>query len=120
VRFKLDENLDARLVPLVAEGGHDVSTVKDEGLSGAADGDVFHAAVAEKRTLLTLDLDFASPIRFPPDGTAGIVVVRVRRPLLSLIEATIRAALPRIKRADLRGKLWIVEPGRIREYSSER
>jgi predicted nuclease of predicted toxin-antitoxin system len=31
MRFKLDENLDPRLAPLFAEGGHSVETVLGEG-----------------------------------------------------------------------------------------
>jgi len=37
MRFKLDENFDLRLVPLLAQGGHDVDTVRAEGLSGSPD-----------------------------------------------------------------------------------
>ena len=37
MRFKLDENFDIRLVPLLAQGGHDVDTVRAERLSGSPD-----------------------------------------------------------------------------------
>ncbi|MDI7267132.1 MAG: DUF5615 family PIN-like protein [Myxococcota bacterium] len=119
MKFKLDENIDRRLVPLFTEDNHDVATVRGEGLSEASDDAVFRAAMAESRTLVTLDLDFANPLRFPPRETAGTVVVRVPRPLLRLIEETLRAALPQLKEGRVRGRLWIVEPGRIREYSPD-
>lgn len=119
MKLKLDENIDLRLVPLLARAGHDVATVKDEGLLGSHDDDIFRAAVAEGRALVTLDLDFSNPLRFPPSGTAGVVVVRPGRPLLPLVEATLTAALPRLGQEQVRGKLWIVEPGRIREYSPD-
>jgi hypothetical protein len=64
-----------------------------------------------------LDLDFTNPLRFPPAGTEGIVVVRTSRPLLRLIEDAIRAAMPRLRGGSVRGRLWIVEQGRIREYA---
>ncbi|MFH2010020.1 MAG: DUF5615 family PIN-like protein [bacterium] len=102
MRFKLDENFDQRVVPALVEAGHDVSTVRDEGLSGSPDDEVFGAAVGEKRTLMTLDLDFSSPLRFPPRGTEGVIVVRVRRPLLSLIERTIMDALPQLQTGHVR------------------
>ena len=44
MRFKLDENYDQRVVPGLVEAGHDVSTVRDEGLSGSPDDEVFGAA----------------------------------------------------------------------------
>jgi predicted nuclease of predicted toxin-antitoxin system len=116
VKFKLDENFDLRLVFLVEEGGHDVETVQNEGLSGCQDQYLYNLCVTEQRTLITLDMDFSNPFRFPPEPTAGIVVVRPPRPVLSLIRATLSGALPQIKTGAVQGNLWIVEPGRIRVY----
>lgn len=119
MRFKLDENVGVRFAALFREQGHDATTVHEEGLSGAEDESVFRRAIDEERTLVTLDLDFSNPLRFPARGTAGVVVVRPRRPLLSLVEGTLRAALPRLAGGDVAGRLWIVEPGRIREHAAE-
>ena len=94
-----------------------MATVLDQRLSGASDRVIFNISVQEDRTLVTLDLDFSNPFRFPPDTTAGVVVIRVRRPLLELIQSTLKAAPPQLTRDLIRGKLWIVEPGRIREYT---
>jgi predicted nuclease of predicted toxin-antitoxin system len=116
MRFKLDENLDPRFAPLLAEGGHEADTVLSEGLSGQPDGAIYDACRASGRTLITLDLDFSNPLRFPPSATEGIVVIRPPLPLLPLIETTLRNALRHIKSHALKGKLWIVEPGRIRVY----
>jgi len=119
VKLKLDENLDPRVAALFAAGGHDVATVRDEGLSGATDEKLYRVAISEERTLVTLDLDFSNPLRFPASLTPGIIVVRVQRPLLSLIESTVTWVLPRLKEGVVRGRLWIVEPGRVREYAAE-
>ena len=119
MRFKLDENFDLRLVPLVEEGNHDVETVQSESLSGCSDDQLFERCVAEQRTLITLDLDFSNPFRFPPETTAGIVVVRPPRPLFPLIRATLKGALAPLKTGEVRGHLWIVEPGRIRIHETQ-
>jgi hypothetical protein len=37
VKFKLDENLHWRLAAHIATDGHEVDTVRDEGLSGRED-----------------------------------------------------------------------------------
>ena len=116
MRFKLDENLDLRLAIPLGEGEHDVETVLSEGYSGSGDETIYEACLRERRTLITLDLDFANPLRFPPSPTVGIVVVRPPRPVLAQTRATLLAALPQLKTWDLKGKLWIVEPGRIRVY----
>lgn len=114
MRLKLDENFDVRLVPLLEHEGFDVDTVRDESLSGARDETIYQACRDSRRVLVTLDLDFANPLRFPPEPTEGIVIVRVPRPLLSLIRSTLLSALPEVKSNPPKGALWIVEPGRIR------
>ncbi len=116
MKFKLDENVDTRLIPLVQRGGHDVDTVRGEGLAGADDHAIYDACVREGRILVTLDLDFSNPIRFPPGPTEGIIIVRPPRPILPQVEATLVSTLPELKKRSLRGKLWIIEPGRIRLY----
>jgi predicted nuclease of predicted toxin-antitoxin system len=64
MRFKLDENLDTRLAPILTEHGHDVATVLGQHLGGRPDEMIYRTCVAEKRALITLDLDFSNPIRF--------------------------------------------------------
>jgi predicted nuclease of predicted toxin-antitoxin system len=64
---------------LLAEAGHDVATVAEQGLSGAEDPRVIEVCGAERRCLVTLDLDFSNPFVFPPERYAGIAVLRPRR-----------------------------------------
>ena len=55
MRFKLDENLEPGLVPLVQQDGHDADTVHTEGLSGCGDGVIYDVCVATGQVLVTLD-----------------------------------------------------------------
>jgi hypothetical protein len=116
MRFKLDENMDPRLAPLLAEGGHHVDTVLSEGLLGKSDEIIYAACCAEGRTLVTLDLDFSNVLRFPPSQTEGILVIRPPLALLPLIRVTLQGAIKQIKSGRLTGRLWIIEPGRIRVH----
>ena len=59
MKVKLDENLPARLVPILHQHGHDVDTVPDEHLSGRPDTEIWQATSAEGRFLITQDLDFS-------------------------------------------------------------
>jgi predicted nuclease of predicted toxin-antitoxin system len=118
VKCKLDENFDVRLVPLLAEGGHDADTVPAEELSGSADEVIYEVCRATGRTLITLDMDFANPFRFPPEPLEGIVVVSPPRQILPAIRATLVSVLGELKTRPLKGMLWIVEPGRIRVYDA--
>src|SRR5262245_21027929 len=80
MKLKLDENFDVRLVPDLLQEGFDADTVNAEGLAGGSDETIYDTRKAIGRTLVTLDLDFSNPLRFPPKGTAGIVVVRLQKP----------------------------------------
>ncbi len=117
MRFKLDENFDARLALLFAEAEHEVDTVLDENLSGSSDETIYHVCRNTGRVLVTLDLDFSNPLRFPADQTHGIIVVRPPRPVLQLVRSTLETALRALKSKPIKGKLWIVELGRIRVYT---
>ena len=77
MRVKLDENLGRSISRLFTTAGHDVSTVAAQEMQGAADDEVFRVCVAEQRTIVTLDLDFANPFQFDPRPTAGIAVLRL-------------------------------------------
>jgi predicted nuclease of predicted toxin-antitoxin system len=117
LRLKLDENLGRRVVSLFEEAGHDVVTVVDEDLMGATDADVFQAAVVEQRALVSLDVDFANPLRFEPAVAPGIAVLRLPdQPEHADLVAAARRLADALDAADIRGKLWVVDGARVREY----
>lgn len=72
--------------------------------------------VAEHRVLVTLDLDFANPLQFDPATTSGIAVFRV--PDLPGRSHPLRAAgilRDAVNRADIGGRLWVVDQTRVRQ-----
>ena len=120
MRFKLDENFGVRTQRLFQEAGHEVQTVREEGLQGASDNALYEACRSENRCLVSLDVDFADVLRFPPRATAGIVVLRPgRNASLALLESLVRQALGAIERMQVEGQLWVVETGRIRIHQAE-
>jgi len=115
MRFKLDENIGSRTAHLFPEAGHDIETIFDEGLSGATDEVIFETCIREGRCLVSLDLDFADVVRFPPHRTAGIAVLRLPNDVsVRLMEKLVRDLLRHLKTEPIVGRLWIVEAGRIR------
>ncbi len=117
MKLKLDENIGTRGQTALRDAGHDVATVHEQRLGGSADAELARLCAAEGRALVTLDLDFANPVRFPPEVHAGIAVLRLHKsPAPGDLLALVAALLEALKRQPLAGQLWIVEKGRIREY----
>jgi predicted nuclease of predicted toxin-antitoxin system len=119
VKFKLDENLPLACRDLLIQLGHDADTVHMEGLCGVSDKDLYQLCLRLSRNLLTLDLDFANPLRFPAHSDFGIIILRPHRPIQVEIRSLLFAMLPELGRRPLNGKLWIVEPGKIRIHDPQ-
>jgi predicted nuclease of predicted toxin-antitoxin system len=116
MRFKIDENLPDALVALLTESGYDACTARQESLHGRPDLELAAACRSEKRTIITLDLDFSDITMFPPEEYSGIVVLRVRRQDRPHILSVVRSMLPLFETEPLQGHLWIVEEDRVRVW----
>lgn len=119
MRFKLDENIGKGAAALLRDAGHDVSTVTDQSLSGTKDENLFEVCAGEGRALVTLDHDFGQVLRFPPERSAGIVILEMTpRARAGAVEARVRDLISLLKQQNLASELWIVEPGRLRIHQS--
>ena len=120
MKFKLDENIGRRGQELLRASGHDVATVRDQGLGGAPDEGLFATCAAEGRILITLDRDFSRVPRFPPERSAGIVILETGpRTTLRSIAERLHDFLAVLETRSVVGSLWIVEPGRVRIHLRE-
>jgi predicted nuclease of predicted toxin-antitoxin system len=77
VKIKLDENLPESLVAALRALHHDTDNVRQEGLAGRNDPDVWAAAQADRRFLVTQDLDFSDVRQFRPGTHHGLLLVRL-------------------------------------------
>ncbi len=80
MKSKLDENLPVSLVSMLQHKGFDVDSVEAKGLTGRVDFDVFSAAQATRRFLITQDLDFSDTCKYRPGTHLGILLLRLRVP----------------------------------------
>ncbi|MBP6010873.1 MAG: DUF5615 family PIN-like protein [Alphaproteobacteria bacterium] len=119
MKIKLDENIGDIGADILAAASHDVSTILKQEFSGIPDVDVYRSCKAAGQVLVTLDRDFGEVIRFPPEPTAGIVVLDCRGRLSAIaIRARIKELASLLEGNDIRGHLWIVEPARLRIHQS--
>ena len=117
MKIKVDENIGQNGVEFLRQHDHDVMTVRAQGLGGAPDRSIFGACVEEGRTLVTLDRDFGQVPRFPPERSAGIVILDLGGPAsLQKLRDRLRDFLKLADSRSVAGELWIVEPGRVRVH----
>lgn len=117
MKFKLDEDLGKRGAELLAKAGHDVATVAQQKMTSASDADLLRFCTAESRAIVTLDQGFSNPFQHPPGQTCGIAVIRADpKTTEQVIHACLSQLVAALEKAPITGKLWIVEPDKVREF----
>jgi predicted nuclease of predicted toxin-antitoxin system len=114
VKFKLDENLPELIHTTLVGLGHDAHTVTQEHLAGATDEAILQASIAERRVLITLDLDFADIRAYPPGSHAGIWALRPAVQTFRAIELLVLAGLRLTSTERTHGQLWVIDEQRVR------
>jgi predicted nuclease of predicted toxin-antitoxin system len=112
--FEVDENLPVEVAELLRQAGQDALTVGDQGLVGGPDLRLADLCCQEGRALVTLDLDFADVLTYPPDPSPGFLVIRGRRQDKPYVLNLVRRFIPLLDTEPLRDHLWIVEESRVR------
>ncbi len=121
MKIKLDENLGSRGVQLLRQFGHDVATVAEQQLCSTNDRDLIEICTREGRCLVTLDMGFANPIAFVPADYSGIAVIRLPQQfVVEQIDDAMKTLIAGLEQSEVRGKLWVVQRGKIREYGQRK
>ncbi len=68
--------------------------------------------------MVSLDRDFSNVLRFPPEKTPGIVVLRGPNDLFPTMRILVRTLIQALTKDTPMSRLWIVDPGRIRIHES--
>lgn len=114
MRFKTDEHIPHSAVALLRGAGHDVVTVVEERLGGAADPAVLGASRREGRAVVTLDKSIADVRAYPPAEYAGIILLRPPDQGVDAVVGLLRRVVPLLAVEPLAGALWIVDQSHVR------
>jgi predicted nuclease of predicted toxin-antitoxin system len=114
-KFLIDEDMPRSLSRVLSDEGFSATDVRDVGLRGAHDETVFNFAQEEQAVFITGDTGFGNILHYPLGSHMGIVVVHFPNevPTHNIIKQ-VRDVLMPLSADDLRGNLFIIEPGRVR------
>jgi predicted nuclease of predicted toxin-antitoxin system len=77
MKFLLDENVDARLLPYLQGQGHDVLRLVSDYPAGLPDQQVLAIAVTQERILITNDRDFGELVFVQRQAHTGVILLRL-------------------------------------------
>lgn len=115
LKFVIDEDMPRSTARTLKAKGFEALDVRDCGLRGQSDEEVFKFAQREKATILTGDMGFANLLRYPIGSHVGIVIAHFPNEMsTSELNSQIIHAFNNLAETDFKGNLIILEPGRIR------
>lgn len=77
MKFLIDENMPRTLASQIAALGFEVQDVRDIGLRGRPDDEVFDMAMSIDAIIITRDRGFAIEKSWPANFTAGVIFVNL-------------------------------------------
>ena len=120
MRICADENLFEPIIDYLRSLGHDVLSIRDAGLSGISDDEVYQHACNENRVIITMDKDFSRMFRFQPDKCGGIIVVKIYKRTVDETLSIFKKFYGSIQEKDIFKKLVIITPEGVRIRRSTR
>lgn len=115
LKFLIDEDLPRSTARLLREMGFVALDVRDCGLRGKTDEEIFEYAQKEKAIIITADRGIGSTLRFPLGTHCGIIVANFPNEISTTdLNIQIHMALQGLPEEDLLNNLVIIEPNKIR------
>jgi predicted nuclease of predicted toxin-antitoxin system len=110
----LDHCVPRRYQRILREWGYVCTLVTDYIAADATDLEVIALAQKLDAVLVTIDLDFANILNYPPGNYNGIIVIRHNAGDEAELDKTLWQALTDLYQDELRGTLIVIAPYRYR------
>lgn len=115
LKFIIDEDMPRSTARVLKARGYEALDVRDYGLRGKSDDEIFKFAQKEKAVILTGDLGFGNLLRYPVSSHSGIVIAHFPNEMsTSELNNQIIKTLETFTEIDFKGNLIIIEPGKVR------
>ena len=114
LRFIADMGVARGVTQWLRSQGIDVTHLSEEGLTHIVDGEVFAKAVAERRVILTFDLDFGEILAFSQGRSVSVVIFRLHNTRTAHVIERLQSVLRDSAHALNHGAVVIVEASRHR------
>jgi len=114
MKILANENLFEPIIDYLKSLGHDVFSIRESGLSGISDDEVYQLACKENRVIITMDKDFSRSFRFPPQKCGGIVVVKIYRRSVDETLSIFKKFYESIREKNILKNLVIITPEGVR------
>lgn len=115
MRFLADAGIAGRIVDWLRARTHDAVHLRDQGLQRLPDGEVFAKACAERRVVLTFDVDFGEIVALSPAPAASVILFRLHDTstphVIERLEAVLRVSAAQLEHG---GVVVVVEETRHR------
>ena len=114
MRFLADMGVSWRVVEWLRGAGHDAVHLRDRGWQRLANGAIFQGAVAEKRVVLTFDLDFGEILAMSGSHVVSVILFRLNDTTTAFVIRRLEVVLAQAAEALEAGAIVVVEDGRFR------
>lgn len=114
MQFLADMGVALRIVEWLRSEGHDASHLREEGLHRLPNGAIFEKAAAERRILLTFDLDFGEIIALSGGRSVSVILFRLHNTRTPHVIDRLRTVLKESESALEQGAIIVIEESRHR------
>ncbi len=114
-KFLVDEDVPRTTARVLRQAGFDATDVRDVGLGGCDDSEIYKYAQEHGFTLISCDMGFSNLLQYPLGEHFGLIIVRIPDEVsVSRFDQEVLKALSSVAAEEIAGNMLIIEIGRVR------